>query len=147
LFTQNCDEHADLSEQDKNAAATAQQAVESTPNRTESVSERHRVQLLGYRRVDKCRHIYACDVLESIARVMVLDKVIEGKIKPPIYPFEQALRERASHSAACQLDHRTSIQFPVIDGSLYLCSELEDVKTSLEYQAYQTQKIRGKPRS
>ncbi len=57
---------------------------------------------------------------------MTLDKVIEIKVKPPVYPFEQALNEGTHHSATCQLNQHIYIQFPVINGSLDLYSMLED---------------------
>ena len=61
-------------------------------------------------------------------RVMTLDKVIEIKVKPPVYPFEQVLNEGAHHSAASQLNQHICIQFPFIYCSLDLvCSRLEAV--------------------
>ena len=57
----------------------------------------------------------------------MLDELIEIKVKPSIHPFEQGLNEGAHHPAACQLNQHVHIQFPVIDCSLHLRLELEDV--------------------
>jgi len=58
---------------------------------------------------------------------MTLDKVIEVKVQPPVYSFEEALNEGAHHSAACQLNQHICIQLPAINCSLDLCTQLEDV--------------------
>jgi hypothetical protein len=63
---------------------------------------------------------------------MVLDKVIEGKVKPSVYPFKQALNEGACNTAACKSNHHTAIQFLIFDRRLYLCSGLEGIKRDLE---------------
>jgi len=121
LFSQDGEKH-------KNATATAQQALKSAPSGAVPVPERDRVQPLRNRGINKSRNVYARDMLESITRVMMLDKVVEGKVKPSVYPFKQALNEGACHTAACKPNHHIAIQFLIIDCCLNLCSGFEGIK-------------------
>jgi len=72
-------------------------------------------------------------MLESTKRVMELDKAVEGKVKPSVYPFKQAPNGGASNTAACKSNYHTAILFMITGSSchLFLGSGLEGVKRRL----------------
>lgn len=136
-----------MCEKHKNATATTHQALKSAPSGAVPVSERDRVQPLRYRGINESWDVYARNMLEGITRVMMLDKVIEGKVKPSVHPFENALNEGACHTAACEPNHHAAIQFLIIDRRLYLWPGLEAIKARVWKRAHQSQKVACKPGS